>query len=91
MEGNYYIASSSKIGEDYNAIGEKSKVTETVFFRTLENEVKQITSKQPDRFEETHTMVKDHIETGVSITIGETWFQWKKLTKREIAAKKKVS
>lgn len=76
----FRIAKSSKLS-DYNVIGEKSKVSKEIFWQMVEDKVKFLTDRQPEKFEETMKTVKDHLLKGKykssknSLTIQDTWFE----------------
>ena len=75
MAQTFRIATSSKI-DNLFFIGDKSKVSEQLFWQTVTSKVKEITEKQPDKFEETLETVKNHLQKQ-SVTIIDTWFEIK--------------
>lgn len=75
MAQTFRIATSSKL-DQFNVIGDKSKVSEQLFWQTVTSKVKEITEKQPEKFEETLETVKTHLQKQ-SVTIIDTWFEIK--------------
>lgn len=75
MAQKFRIATSSQI-DNLFIIGKKSTVTEELFWQTVKTKVKEITAKQPKRYEEVLTSVTDHLKNG-SLTILDTWFEIK--------------
>ena len=71
----FKIATSSKL-DNFNVIGEKSKVTEQLFWQTVNSKAKEITETQPERFDEVMGKVKAQLTKG-SLTIIDTWFEIK--------------
>lgn len=71
----YRVATSSKMGDGVNAIGEKSKVAEDMFWSILNKEVETITRAKPDKFDDTFKKAKEFLELGNSLTVGGTWFK----------------
>lgn len=71
----FRIATSSKL-DRFNVIGDKSKVSENIFWETVTNKVKEITANQPEKFEEILETVKTHLQNK-SVTIIDTWFEIK--------------
>ena len=70
MAQTFRIATSSKL-DQFNVLGDKSKVTEQLFWQMVTSKVKEITEKQPEKFDET-------METGIgmipiSMTIAEIY------------------
>jgi len=60
MAQTFRIATSSKI-DGFAIIGEKSKVTEELFYQLLTSKVKEITEKEPERFDELLEDVKNNL------------------------------
>lgn len=77
MAQTFKIATSSKL-DSFNVIGDKSKVTEQLFWQTVNSKVKEITETQPEKFEEVMEKVKTQLTKG-SLTIIDTWFEIKGL------------
>lgn len=75
MAQKFRIATSSQIDKLF-IIGKKSTVTEELFWQTVKAKVKEITAKQPKRYEEVLTSVTDHFKNG-PLTILDTWFEIK--------------
>jgi len=75
MAQTFRIATSSKL-DNFNVIGDKSKVTEDLFWQTVKSKVKEITEAQPERFDEVMEKVKTQLTKG-SLTIRDTWFEIK--------------
>lgn len=73
MAQTFKIATSSKLNE-YNVIGDKSKVSEQLFWQTVNSKVKEITKGQPEKFGEVIETVKTQLTKG-SLTIIDTWFE----------------
>lgn len=71
----FRVATSSKL-DQFNVIGDKSKVSESLFWQMVTDKVKYLTEKQPEKFEETMNLVKTHLQKQ-SITIEDTWFEIK--------------
>ena len=71
----FRVATSSKL-DQFNVIGDKSNVTESLFWQMVTDKVKYLTEKQPEKFEETMKLVKSHLQKQ-SITIEDTWFEIK--------------
>lgn len=77
MAQTFRIAKSNKIG-DYFAVGEKSKVTEDLFWDTVKSKVKELTTAHPDKYDETLERAQTHlVSSGSSLTIVDTWFEIK--------------
>ena len=80
MAQTFRIAQSLKLS-DYNVIGDKSKISKEMFWQMVEDKVKILTDKQPEKFEETMQTVKNHLLQGRykssknSLTIQNTWFE----------------
>jgi hypothetical protein len=79
----FKIAASLKLGESqFCVLDDKSIVTEQLFWQLVTSKVKEITEKQPEKFDETLNVVKTQLENQ-SITIIDTWFEIKNVsTKR---------
>jgi len=75
MAQKFRIATSSKL-EKFNVIGEKSAVSEQLFWQTITSKVKEITAEHPDKFDEVMADVKTHLQNG-TLTILDTWFEIK--------------
>ena len=60
MAQTFKIAKASKIGE-YFTTEKTKKVSETDFFEMLEDKVKEITAKQPSKYNEVFENVKSHL------------------------------
>lgn len=75
MAQKFRIATSSKL-DSFNLLGDKSEVTEQLFWQTVNSKVKEITETQPDKFDEVMEKVKSHLSKG-SLTIIDTWFEIK--------------
>lgn len=75
MAQTFKIATSSKL-DNFNVIGDKSKVTEQLFWQTVNSKVKEITETQPEKFDEVMEKVKTQLTKG-SLTIIDTWFEIK--------------
>ncbi len=74
----FRIAKSYKL-DNYFMIGDKSKVTEDLFWDNVKIKVKELTAEQPDKYDETFEMVKNCIVNNrSSLTILDTWFEIKK-------------
>lgn len=71
----YTMATTHDFGSGYQAVGDKSKVTEELFYKSLNNEIKILTADLPDKFEETYKKAKDCLNTGKALTVNNTWFQ----------------
>ena len=76
MAKTFRIAVSSKVG-DYFALGDKSKVSEDLFWQTLTDKVKKLTEDMPEKFDETLVNAKEVISQGRNLTIEDTWFEIK--------------
>ena len=75
MAQTFRIATSSKL-DQFNVIGDKSKVSEQLFWQMVNSKVKEITESQPEKFDETLQTVKTHLQKQ-SVTIIDTWFEIK--------------
>lgn len=75
MSKTFKIATSSKL-DNYNVIGDKSKVSEQLFWQIVNSKVKEITETQPEKFDEVIETVKKQLAKG-SLTIIDTWFEIK--------------
>lgn len=75
MAQTFRIATLSKL-DQFNVLGDKSKVTEQLFWQMVTSKVKEITEKQPEKFDETMETVKTHLQKQ-SVTIIDTWFEIK--------------
>lgn len=75
MAQTFRIAQTSKI-DDYNLIGDKQKVPKELFYETLNSKVKEVTQKQPERFDEVLEQV-NIVLCHSNITIKDTWFEIK--------------
>jgi hypothetical protein len=60
--------------DDLNVIGDKCKVAEELFWQTVKDKVRQITSDQPEKYEEVLQKAKEALYKS-SLTIIDTWFQ----------------
>lgn len=78
MAQTFRIATSSKL-DTFNVIGDKSKVSEQIFWNILKSKVKELTADVPDKYDEAFKMTKDFLLSGQSknITIMDTWFEIK--------------
>jgi hypothetical protein len=73
----FRIAKSHKLDE-YFVIGDKSKVTEELFWDNVKSKVKELTEKQPEKYDETFERAKNHlVNNKSSLTILDTWFEVK--------------
>lgn len=75
MAKTFSIATSSKL-DGLNVIGNKSKVSEEMFWQLITKQVKEMTTDSPDKFDEGFELIKSHLSKG-SLTIGDTWFEVK--------------
>ncbi|MFV0376891.1 MAG: hypothetical protein ACK5JD_06255 [Mangrovibacterium sp.] len=75
MAQTFRIATSSKLGQ-FNVIGDKSKVTEQLFWQIVKSKVKEITETQPEKFDEVIELVRTHLQKQ-SIVIIDTWLEIK--------------
>lgn len=71
----FRIATSSKL-DDFNVIGDKSKVSPELFWQTVKSKVKELTESQPDKFDEVMRKAKDALSES-SLTILDTYFEIK--------------
>ena len=77
MAQTFRIAKSHKI-DNYFVIGDKSKVTEDLFWDNVKSKVKELTAEQPDKYDETFERSKTHLANNrSSLTILDTWFEIK--------------
>ena len=73
----FTIAPVAKV-DRFHLVGEKSKVTETIFWITVESKVKEITSEHPEKYEEALATVKSRLlEAKMSLTVLDVSFQIK--------------
>lgn len=76
----FRIAVSSKM-RDFTALGEKSKVSEDMFWNLVEQKCKEITVDRPEAYNEVFNKVKQHLLKGESkyskndIIVVDTWFE----------------
>ena len=75
MAQTFRIATSSKL-DQFNVIGDKSKVSEQLFWQTVKSKVKEITEGQSEKFDEVMEKVKDTLNKS-SLTIIDIWFEIK--------------
>lgn len=75
MAQTFKIATSSKL-DKYFVIGDKAKVSEHLFWQILEGKVKELTSEQPDKYEEVLQRAKEALGKQ-SLTVLDTWFEIK--------------
>ena len=71
----FRIAKTSKIG-DNNLIVCKQKVPKELFYHVLNVKVKEVTQKQPERFDEVLEQV-NIVLVRTNVTIMDTWFEIK--------------
>lgn len=77
MAQTFRIAKSHKL-DNYFVIGDKSKVTEDLFWDNVKSKVKELTAEQPDKYDETFERAKTHlVNNRSSLTILDTWFEIK--------------
>ena len=71
----YKIALSHKM-DDFNILGDKTKVEEQMFWNMLSDKVKLLTSDLPDKYEETLLKARECLESNKNkgLTIDGTWF-----------------
>lgn len=75
MGQEFRVAVSHKI-DRYNLVGDKSKISEDLFWEMLETKVKELTKELPDKYEETLEKAKKHLMTQkTSLTVANTWFE----------------
>lgn len=76
----FRIAVSSKIG-GFGVLGEKSKVSEDMFWNLVEQKCKEITADRPEAYNEVFNKVKQHLLKGESkyskndVIVVDTWFE----------------
>jgi len=75
MAQTFRIAQISKI-DDLNLLGDKQKLSKELFYETLNSKVKEVTKKQPERFDEVLEQV-NIILGHTNVTIMDTWFEIK--------------
>lgn len=75
MAKTFSIATSSKL-RGLNMIGNKSKISEDLFWQLIKNKVTEMTVDSPDKFDEGFETIKSHLLKG-SLTINDTWFEIK--------------
>jgi hypothetical protein len=71
----YKIATSAQL-DQFRVIGDKCKVSEELFWQSFNDKVKQITSDQPEKYEEVLQKAKEVLYKS-SLTIIDTWFEMK--------------
>jgi hypothetical protein len=77
MAQTFKIAKSHKLNE-YFFLGDKSKVTEDLFWDNVKSKVKELTESEPDKYEEVFERAKDYlVNKKSSLTILGTWFEIK--------------
>lgn len=70
----YKISKAHKMGSVI-ANYDWEKVSEELFFELLTNKIKEFTSDQPDRFEETLNTAKEVLSSPNTLTIGDRSFK----------------
>ena len=77
MPQKFTIAPVANV-DRFKLVGDKSKVTETMFWMTVENKVKELTSAHPEKYAETMATVKARLlEAKVSLTVLDVCFEIK--------------
>lgn len=75
MAQTFRIATSRKY-DNILLIGNKSKVSEDLFWNLVETKVKALTYEQPDKYDEAFQRAKNHLlSQKSSLTIDDTWFE----------------
>jgi len=75
MKKTYQIAKAIKTAYGWVFVGEKSKVTQELFWDNVEMKTKELTKDQPKKYEETLEGVKTHLLEKDSLTILDSWFK----------------
>jgi len=75
MKKKFYIAEAHQTLA-VNLVHGKKKVSEEIFFETLEAKIKKITASRPEKYEETLETVKKHLSNikPINITVDDKWF-----------------
>ena len=77
MPQKFTIAPVATI-DRFQLVGERSKVTEAIFWITVESKVKEITKEHPDKYEEALATVKRKLlEAKMSLTVLDVCFEIK--------------
>lgn len=77
MSQKFTIAPVATAGK-FQLVGEKSKVTEAMFWATVESKVKELTAEHPEKYDETLALVKSRlIEAKMSLTVLDVCFEIK--------------
>jgi hypothetical protein len=77
MAQKFSIAPVAKI-DKLHLVGEKSTVTETMFWQTVESKVKELTADNSDKFDEVLQMVKATLlKAKTSLTVLDVCFEIK--------------
>ena len=73
MKKKFRIAPAGVINNKFTFTGDKETVSEDLFWKTLKAKVREITEKEPEKYDEVLDRVINHLQND-DLTILDTWF-----------------